>query len=44
MTYLLFYFACFFIRSFGVVVVAFVVIFILFTSHVIEYIKGLASS
>ena len=38
MTYLLFYFACFFVRSFVVVVV-----FIFFTSDVIEYVKGLAS-
>ena len=39
MKYLLFYFACFFVRSFVVVVV----VFIFFTSDVIEYVKGLAS-
>ena len=35
MTYLLFYFACFFVRSFLLV--------LFFTSDVIEYLKGLAS-
>ena len=39
MTHLLFYFACFFVRSFFVVVF----IFYFFTSDVIEYVKGLAS-
>ena len=42
MTYLLFYFACFFVRTFCVVVVVVVFIFF-FTSDVIEYVKGLAS-
>ena len=48
MTYLLFYpikIACFFVRSFFVVVLIFIYLFffLYFTSHVIEYVKGLAS-